>query len=262
MRNFNSTSLYAEISKSKIDLVHRKFLKFILGVSKPCPNLAVYGETGEIPLSFKGHRLTLNFWHRVTHLPDTSLVKKAMLENIGLRTNWIMTVERLINHFKLTDTIGSHESFKKTARYKVNSNYREFWNRELSRPELGRLEFYRKLKTNFNFEEYLRLEDFEKRKIIAKLRCSNHNLEIERGRHQRPKIERPDRLCKRCNSGAIEDEVHFLLSCNRYDLLRQKYDLNTLTTIQHFMYETPKDILGEYLIEAFSVRENGYPNPG
>ena len=74
-----------ETSTSKVDLVHRKLLKFALGVSKSCPNLAVYGEIGETPLSFKGYRLTLNFWHRVTNLPETALVKKAMLENIKLK---------------------------------------------------------------------------------------------------------------------------------------------------------------------------------
>ena len=50
--------------------------------------------------------LTLNFWHRVTNLPDTALVKKAMLENIKLRTNWIMTIEKLINRFHLAEAIG------------------------------------------------------------------------------------------------------------------------------------------------------------
>ena len=28
----------------------------LLGVSKSCPNLAIYGETGEPPLSLKGYR--------------------------------------------------------------------------------------------------------------------------------------------------------------------------------------------------------------
>ena len=262
IQNFNTNSLYSNISTSKTDLVHRKLLKFILGVSKSSPNLAIYGETGEHPLSYKGYRLTLNFWHRVTNLPDTALVKKAMLENIGLRTNWIMTIEKLINHFNLADKIGNHESFKKTTKHKIESKYSEQWSNELMSPELGRLDFYKKLKTNFNFEDYLQLEDFPKRKIIAKLRCSNHSLEIEKGRHHRPKIERSERICKQCKEGAIETEEHFLLECRRYDLLRKKYNLQTITMTQQLMHETPNDLLGEYLIEAFSVRENGYSNPG
>ena len=93
IQTFNNKSIFVDTSFSKIDLVHRKLLKFVLGVSKSCPNLAIYGETGETPLSLKGHRLTLNFWHRVTKLPESALVKKAMLENIKLRTKWIITIK-------------------------------------------------------------------------------------------------------------------------------------------------------------------------
>lgn len=259
IRDFNDTSLYNDTTNSKIDLTHRKLLKFILGVSKSCPNLAVYGETGELPLSLKGHRLTLNFWHRVTNLPDSTLVKKALLENIKLRTNWIMTIEKLINHFKLSDAIGNHNSFKRKARNKIETMYRDHWKNEISIPDQTRLEFYRSVKNKFEFENYLNLEDFEKRKTIAKLRCSNHSLEIEKGRHLR--IERSGRLCKQCNRGNVETETHFLLECDKYQILRRKYNLTELTTVTQFM-DIPMDTLGEYLCDAFSVREKGYPNPG
>ena len=262
IQNYHVTSPYVDVSTSKIDLVHRKFLKFILGVPKSCPNLAVYGDTGEIPLSFKGYRLTLNFWHRVTNLPDTAMVKKALLENIGLRTNWIKSIEKLINHFNLADTIGNQESFKTKNKRKINTAYCEFWTNEISKPDHVRLQFYRELKGNFEFEDYLDLEDFEKRKTIAKFRCSTHSLEIERGRHHRPIIERQQRLCKKCNGGHVETEPHFLLECTKYDLLRQKYNLTELTNIQQYMHDISKEKLGEYLIEALSVRENGYANPG
>ena len=52
-------SLFSMTSESKIDITHRKLLKNILGVSRSCPTLAVYGETGEIPISLKSYRLTL-----------------------------------------------------------------------------------------------------------------------------------------------------------------------------------------------------------
>ena len=43
------------ILNAKASNIHRKFLKYILGVTKSCPNLAVMGETGEIPLTLKGY---------------------------------------------------------------------------------------------------------------------------------------------------------------------------------------------------------------
>ena len=53
IENFHN-SIFKNVSDSKVDILHRKFLKHILGVSKSCPNLAIYGETGETPFLLKG----------------------------------------------------------------------------------------------------------------------------------------------------------------------------------------------------------------
>ena len=75
----------------------------------------------------------------------------------------IMTIEKLVNCFHLAEGIGSHESFKKITRCKVNETYREFWKYELENVNLGRLQFYREVKNNNNIEKYRKLEDFEHR---------------------------------------------------------------------------------------------------
>ena len=93
LKNYNGRGFFDDTDESKVDVIHRKLLKYILGVSKSCPNMAIYGETGEIPLSLKGHRLMLNYWHRLTNLPDKCLARKALVENVNLRTNWIQTIE-------------------------------------------------------------------------------------------------------------------------------------------------------------------------
>ena len=58
------------------------------------------------------------------------------------------------------------------------------------------------------------------RRVISQFRISAHDLEIERGRYNG--IDRSDRICKLCRR-SIEDEFHFVLSCNIYIDLRQKY---------------------------------------
>ena len=127
LTKYDNKFTFSHILTAKCDVTHWKLLKSILGVPRPCPNLAIYGESGEIPISMKSYRLTLNFWHRVTNLPDTSLVKKALLENIDLRTNWIRTIEKLINTFNLADKIGNHEKFKDATKHALEDSYREFW---------------------------------------------------------------------------------------------------------------------------------------
>ena len=60
---FDKDFIFSETltSHNNIDITHRKILKFILGVSKSCPSLAMYGETGQVPISIKGTDLPLTF---------------------------------------------------------------------------------------------------------------------------------------------------------------------------------------------------------
>ena len=251
---FNSNTILDTTSRSKIDLIHRKLLKFILGVSKSSPNLAIYGDTGEVPVSLKSYRLALNFWHRVSNLPDKYLVKKALLENIELRTNWIITVEKLINRFNLADKIGNHEHFKKVAIYETDKTYNKYWKTELVRGDVSRLTFYREIKDEFKIENYLHIEDFESRKAIAKIRCSAHSLEIEKGRHRN--IPRIERICKLCDKGEVESEQHFLLNCDKYDTLKRQHEINECTNVLQLMKNVQPEKLGKYLVEAVTLREN------
>ena len=77
IENFSAETMLKSIGVSKADILHRKFLKYILGTSISCPSMAMYGDTNESPLSMKCFRLMLNFWHRITHLPDTALGEKG-----------------------------------------------------------------------------------------------------------------------------------------------------------------------------------------
>ena len=60
--------------------------RYTLGVNNSAPNLSLYGDTGEIPLSIKGFSLMINFWHHLHSLPEGSLAYLALRENVELRT--------------------------------------------------------------------------------------------------------------------------------------------------------------------------------
>ena len=253
IQNFSNTSIFTNISDTKADILHRKFLKYILGVSKSCPNLAVYGETGEIPLSLKGFRLLINFWHRVTNLSDNTLAKKALLENITLRTNWITTVEKLLGYFRLTDFIDNPLLFKRKAISVIQMKFSDFWKKTIDEETSNRLQFYKSVKNEFKMEEYLTMPIFEYRKVITKLRCSDHPLEVEKGRHLN--IPRENRICKLCPLGEIETEDHFLTRCPFFDRLKLKYELAHTEEIKDFVCNTDHNQLGQYLTEAFDIRK-------
>ena len=99
---FTEDKVLKDNNDSHINNIHKKFLKYVLGVNKSSPNISVMGKTGEIPLSIKAYILMINFWHRIRELPQEALAKKALLDNVNFRTNWIRTLEKLMNTFEIT----------------------------------------------------------------------------------------------------------------------------------------------------------------
>ena len=54
---------------------------------------------------------------------------------------------------------------------------------------------------------------------INKFRLGNQKLRIETGRHTIPKTPLNLRICSFCHSNEVENEIHFLFSCQLYDSL-------------------------------------------
>ena len=58
--------------------------------------------------------------------------------------------------------------------------------------------------------------------MMAKLRVSSHNLQVEMGRGTNTPREQ-----RRCHCGEdVEDEQHFLQKCSAYTDIRLKYEVN------------------------------------
>ena len=82
---------------------------------------------------------------------------------------------------------------------------------------MDKLRTYKLIKGTFGIEQYLEiLPDRKQRKSVSAFRISAHKLQIERGRYIGKKVE--DRLCTTCNK--VEDEIHLLCECVKYQLFR------------------------------------------
>ena len=95
------------------------------------------------------------------------------------------------------------------------------------------------------------------RKIITKFRSSDHALEIEKGRHKNKKVE--ERFCNICKR-SIEDEIHFLNNCCRYEGTRSHYFGGVAGVYNWLKIVKCKDKqtafnLGNYLTKAFKLRK-------
>ena len=85
----------------------------------------------------------------------------------------------------------------------------------------GILRSYSKFKQQFGLEDYICEKPYNDRRHLARLRISVHTLAIETWRHARPKVPVDQRLCKMCDTGEIEDEIHFVTTCNKFRQIRQ-----------------------------------------
>ena len=247
--NLNADTLLGYIDKAPLDVLHRKILRYCLGVNNSSPNIAIYGDTGEIPLTIKGFTLLVNFWHHLNMLPEHSLANLALRENVEMRTKWLKTVEKIINIFNLSEHINS-DSFKDLSKKIGREFYRTKWTDSLSTNEQSRVRFYKQINAEIKQSGYTFLPYYQ-RKAIAKLRCSNHVLEIEKGRHKKTLSE--NRLCKACNQNEIEDENHFLSSCPIYTTLREKHGYGTKTSKEIMQDDNPKN-LSIFLTRAWKLR--------
>ena len=100
----------------------------------------------------------------------------------------------------------------------------------------NKLFLYSKIKTNYIIEPFIENSNFENRKLIVKMRISDHALEIERGRYN--KINREQRICRQCHLNVIEDDEHFFFHCQKKELLKKEF----LTQIENLY---PK-LMGNY----------------
>ena len=62
------------------------------------------------------------------------------------------------------------------------------------------------------------IENVRDKTALTKIRLSNHDLMIEKGRHQG--LQENQRVCPFCDN-KVENEHHFVVECSTYDVHRQ-----------------------------------------
>ena len=130
---------------------------------------------------------------------------------------------------------------------KLQNRYFDFWHKLLFNDNRviggNKLRTYRKIKTDFKREQYL-YADIDKKSLsnFIKIRVSNCNLNIEKGRYLKIPVEQ--RICQLCHMD-VEDEFHFLMKCDnlineRVTLFRNISDIvpsfTTMSDEEKFMF--------------------------
>ena len=146
------------------------------------------------------------------------------------------------------------------------------WKMDLhQRDKLPKLDTYKIIKSDYRIEPHiLYVRNKRYQRALTRLRVSSHKLNIEVGRHSRPYIPRHQRFCLYCDTGEIDNEIHFLLKCpfhsaGRFSLLQEivhylplqsKPDhrdmfINIMTSKNQMILNA----LGKFVYEEFKRRE-------
>ena len=183
-----------------------KFYKYILGLKKQTSNMATFGEVAYLPLALKTHMTLLKYWYRLKSMSNTTLAKMAYIENLGMNSNWCRTIQTLNTTYGLHNRSYNNKDYLGLAQRRITEKFTAHWNRSIrDRSREKKLDLYAQVKGSFSQPEYLKLPCFRDRQRIAKFLCSDHHLEVERGRYS--DIPREQRICTTCQAGAIEDET-------------------------------------------------------
>jgi hypothetical protein len=256
----------------RTDKLFLQYLKHVLNVKSSTSNIITYGECGEVALSQYIYQSSACFLNRIHHKPSTSLVGRVYKElvkfhQLGFNT-WVT------NSYKTMNMLGLHfdsdfNKFKRHCKHMVKNKFIEKWVDEINNIDKNPiLRTYMNIKFSFRLEPYLSLVKNSKyRNAISKIRTNSHNLEIERGRHCKPRLAIKDRLCNKCK--VLEDEIHFVTVCDKYKTMRRDLytkvayvmpEFSNMDNAGKFVFltcnENPQILtwVGKFLYNAFEQR--------
>lgn len=237
----NVSQFWERVSNLPVENFQIKFCKSVLGVHPKAHNGAVMGELGRLPLFLNIMKSVLKY---IIHLDeikcDRPLLNAAILEDghLCVSKSWRKKVDKIVSffHCKISETLDRNCIDKIYT--KMNLSYLVHWKKMLGdeSSQEGKLYLYRRIKSNFGIEPYLKdIKKLKFRRAITAFRLSAHNLEIETGRYVQDKnavgkkcsVRREDRLCCFCFSEfrniVVGDEVHAILKCPRFFDVRQSF---------------------------------------
>ena len=174
----------------------------------------IRAELGRHSLIEKIATRNLNYLNYIHKKDEDELIKMAAgYENLILGRENLFSIRKQYASAD-TNTIFAILSKDKNKKY-IREDFDMKWKEYIK--SYPKAFTYSTFKDKINMENYLTNISSRKHRVaFTKLRLSDHNLMIEKGRHVRPSIPREERYCPICRD-KVESECHFLLECTLYN---------------------------------------------
>ena len=216
--------------QSHAEKIHLKFCKHYLELNRKASNSATRSELGRLPIQITLVKKSLKYYSYLCGKDQNTIVKQAFLISKDLdlenKRSYISELKSFLRGTGCYTNTENLDSIRTSTiaqiMRKLENNYLNFWQEEINTSM--KLDFYLLYKTGFCTSSYVDiLRNTQIRKDFIKFCISNHNLCIEVGRHCKPKVPREERLCKVCMQNEIEDEIHILFHCTKYECIRKQF---------------------------------------
>ena len=182
----------------------------------------------------------MKYWVRLLSI-ESKYVQEAHINYLHQdqtnKNGWCKIIDYLLTYtdmkhkFTLEAIISKPKIFIEGFKCKLICKYQQYWKEVLNSNKETKLNFYKTIKKNYYFEQYLDVLDKGKRMSISRIRLSSHNFPIERMRYTKTKQE--ERICKICNLNQVGDEMHYLLNCTNTKIETQRKEfINDIKNVQ------------------------------
>ena len=247
------------------EVLHRSFLKHLLGVRMCTANEIVFAEVGRFPLQIHFWQQILHYHHRVIALDNSRLVKLTLVDGCALGTHqsvlaaankgWQYYVGLLLEQhsqqlFHSFDIASVVEREKHWVAFKY-----------LHTDSHSSLVLYRTLQHEYQYACYLsEVKCYSNRRLMSRFRSGCHGLRVDTGRwDNNVHLDRKDRLCQVCGSAQqVEDEHHFLFDCPVYTSIRAGHAslFQHACSVSDFFAKCEANTCGGFIRRCFSLRSS------
>ena len=207
-----------------------KASRAFLGVPKQTPIAGILSEINWPEPRSRTQVQIIRHFHRMVKMENSRLTKKVFLwdkglNDLGVINTWSSEVKDILNRNNLSHIYDRHifplksnvKSLKTSLHYKDNINWQS------SSRNLPKLRTFIQFKMfHCDSPHTYKPLSFIQRKQLSKFRLGMLHLRLETGRFVYPRLPPEERVCQVCNNGETEDEIHFLLVCDRYDESRRE----------------------------------------
>ena len=200
------------------EVLHRSFLKHLLGVRTCTAIEIVLAEFGRFPLQVHFWQQILRYHHRVVALDNSRLVKLAIVDCCTLSVSESVTAEtKKIWQYCVESFLKQHsqqlfQSFDIAAVIDREKHWVTF--KFFHDDNHSSLLLYRTLQPEYQYANYLsEVKCFSNRRLLSGFRSGCHGLRVDTGRWENNvHLDRKVRLCLVCSSAQdVEDGIIFCL---------------------------------------------------